>query len=127
MINKLTNNNYIEEYLSLIPKYKDFEDKIVLVTGGTGDIGSTICKVFANQHSHVIVSSRGCTGNNAEGLIQALSEIKPNANHKYIRADICSKIANVCIIVYSWTTGIDPCFLCLNRLERLYLPCHCIE
>ena len=83
-----TSKKNTAEFLNQIPKYKELEGKVVLVTGGTGDLGKEICLFFAAQNSHVIVSSKNNSENNTGNLLQILSEISPKANHTYISADI---------------------------------------
>jgi len=83
-----TSKKNTAEFLNQIPKYKELEGKVVLVTGGTGDLGKEICLFFAAQNSHVIVSSKNNSENNTGNLLQILAEISPKANHTYISADI---------------------------------------
>ena len=37
---------------------KRFENKTVIVTGGSGGIGAAICERFAREGAHVIATSR---------------------------------------------------------------------
>ena len=68
------------------------QDKVVLVTGGSGDIGQAICTVFAAQGSKVIASDI----KEDSGLVHALSdatrkflpEIAEPVHHSFLPADI---------------------------------------
>ena len=57
----------------------DLEDKVVLVTGGAGGIGSVISKSFANQGARVIVHYNH-SKENAEKISKEIDGLAVNAD-----------------------------------------------
>jgi UDP-glucuronate decarboxylase len=55
----------------------------ILVTGGTGFIGSHLCKVLLEQGHYVI-----CLDNNFTGSMDTIKEFRTNINFEFIRHDI---------------------------------------
>ena len=55
----------------------------ILVTGGTGFIGSHLCKKLLNQGHYVI-----CLDNNFTGSMDNIQHIKSHPNFEFIRHDI---------------------------------------
>ncbi len=66
---------------------KNFEDKIVLVTGGAGFLGSWICEVLVEQQAKVI-----CLDNLVSGLQTNISHLMYKDNFKFIQHDISQPI-----------------------------------
>jgi len=66
---------------------KNFEDKIVLVTGGAGFLGSWICEVLVEQGANVI-----CLDNLVSGLNSNISHLMDKDNFKFIQHDITQPI-----------------------------------
>ena len=66
---------------------KNFEDKIVLVTGGAGFLGSWICEVLIEQQAKVI-----CLDNLVSGLQTNISHLMDKDNFKFIQHDITQPI-----------------------------------
>ncbi len=64
------------------------KNKIILVTGAAGGIGSAICKRFAAEGARVVVMYR----NNAEGARALLSELPPG-KHILVQADVADTSA----------------------------------
>ena len=60
---------------------------IILVTGGTGFIGSHLCRKLIEQGNHVI-----CVDNNFTGNIDNIKELRNNPNFEFIRHDVTQKL-----------------------------------
>lgn len=61
--------------------------KQVLVTGGTGFIGSHLCKYLLSNNNYVI-----CLDNNSTGSIDNIKDIKNHPNFEFIRHDVTKEI-----------------------------------
>jgi UDP-glucuronate decarboxylase len=74
-----------EEIKGIIRNLGDisFEDKNILVTGGSGFLGSWICEVLVTQGAEVI-----CLDNLASGLKSNIDSIMERDNFKFIQHDI---------------------------------------
>jgi len=66
---------------------KRIEDKIVLVTGGAGFLGSWICDVLVEQQAKV-----ACLDNLVSGLESNISHLMDKDNFKFIQHDITQPI-----------------------------------
>ena len=64
----------------------DFKDKVALITGASGDIGSAIAKLFNKYGVYVIIS-----GSNENKLSTLSSEL--DDNHRIINQDLSSNNA----------------------------------
>ena len=60
---------------------------IILVTGGTGFIGSNLCEELLNQNHYVI-----CLDNNFTGSLKNIEHLRSNPNFEFIRHDITENI-----------------------------------
>ena len=60
---------------------------IILVTGGTGFIGSQLCEKLLNQDHYVI-----CLDNNFTGSMDNIKHLRYNPNFEFIRHDITNNI-----------------------------------
>ncbi|NQE53595.1 GDP-L-fucose synthase [ANME-1 cluster archaeon GoMg3.2] len=81
-------NKGIEEIIRNVGDVrKNFEDKIVLVTGGAGFLGSWICEVLIEQQAKVI-----CLDNLVSGLQTNISHLMDKDNFKFIQHDITQPI-----------------------------------
>ena len=60
---------------------------IILVTGGTGFIGSHLCKKLLSMDHYVI-----CLDNNFTGSMENISDIIHHSNFEFIRHDITKEI-----------------------------------
>ena len=61
---------------------------IILVTGGTGFIGSNLCRVLVkNINNHVI-----CLDNNITGSLNNIKDLKNLDNFEFMRHDISKEI-----------------------------------
>jgi len=60
-----------------------FEDKVILVTGGAGFLGSWICDVLVEQGARVI-----CVDNLSSGLESNISHLLDRENFRFIRHDV---------------------------------------
>lgn len=60
---------------------------IILVTGGTGFIGSHLCRKLIEQGNHVI-----CVDNNFTGNIDNIRELRNNPKFEFIRHDVTQKL-----------------------------------
>jgi len=62
--------------------------KIIIVTGGTGFIGSHLCeKLLLNNENHVL-----CVDNNFCGKIENIKHLLSNPNFEFIRHDVTQKL-----------------------------------
>lgn len=61
--------------------------KTILVTGGTGFLGSNLCKRLINNGERVI-----CIDNNYTGRMSNIKNIINNSNFEFIEHDICNKL-----------------------------------
>ena len=60
-----------------------FEDKVILITGGAGFLGSWLCDVLVEQGARVI-----CVDNLSSGLESNISHLLNEENFKFMRHDI---------------------------------------
>ena len=60
-----------------------FEDKVILITGGAGFLGSWLCDVLVEQGARVI-----CVDNLSSGLESNISHLLNEDNFKFIRHDV---------------------------------------
>ena len=61
---------------------------IILVTGGTGFIGSNLCRLLVkDKNNHII-----CLDNNITGSLYNIKDLKNLDNFEFIRHDICKEI-----------------------------------
>ena len=60
---------------------------IILVTGGTGFIGSHLCEKLLGQNHHVI-----CLDNNFTGSLDNISHLRNSPNFEFIRHDVTKEI-----------------------------------
>jgi len=60
-----------------------FEDKVVLVTGGAGFLGSWICEVLVEQDAKVI-----CVDNLSSGMESNISHLLNRENFRFIKYDV---------------------------------------
>jgi UDP-glucuronate decarboxylase len=61
---------------------------IILVTGGTGFIGSNLCsKLVQNHENHII-----CLDNNFTGSLKNIQHLRNLPNFEFIRHDVCQEI-----------------------------------
>lgn len=82
------NKKEIEEIIANLGDVsKSFEDKNVLVTGGTGFLGSWICEVLVEQGAKVI-----CLDNLVSGLKSNISAMMDRDKFKFIQHDITQPI-----------------------------------
>jgi len=65
----------------------NFEDKVILVTGGAGFLGSWICNVLVEQGANVI-----CMDNLSSGLESNISELLDIENFRFIKHDVSKPI-----------------------------------
>jgi len=61
--------------------------KTVLVTGGTGFIGSHLCEKLLSQGNYVI-----CLDNNFTGSLENIKHLRENPNFEFIRHDVTKEI-----------------------------------
>ena len=59
----------------------------ILVTGGTGFIGSHLCQQLVSQGHHVI-----CLDNNFTGSLSNVSHLRSHSNFEFLRHDVTEKI-----------------------------------
>ena len=83
-------NKEIEEIINNLGDIfgsKNFEDKNVLVTGGSGFLGSWICEVLVEQQAKVI-----CLDNLVSGLQSNITHLMHEENFKFVKHDITQPI-----------------------------------
>jgi len=61
--------------------------KTILVTGGTGFLGSHLCERLLNEGNYII-----CLDNNFTGSLQNISHLRSNPNFEFIRHDVTKEI-----------------------------------
>jgi UDP-glucuronate decarboxylase len=78
-----------EDLHSVCSHLKDysFEDQTVLVTGGSGFLGSWMCNVLLEKKARVI-----CLDNLASGQEQNIENLKENENFSFLRHDISQPV-----------------------------------
>ncbi len=82
------NRNEIEEIISNLGEVsKSVKGKNILVTGGTGFLGSWICEVLVEQEAKVI-----CLDNLVSGLKSNISSMMDRDNFKFVQHDITKPI-----------------------------------
>ena len=62
--------------------------KTILVTGGTGFLGSNLCRRLIDDGHRVI-----CVDNNYTGRLSNVSRLLNNPNFKFVNHDICQPLA----------------------------------
>ena len=94
----------IEEDLGAIKRSIDpraFQGKSVLVSGGSGFLGSWICDTLLRSDSRVI-----CVDNLSTGVFENIDHLKDLKNFKFEKADVCT---------YSWKPKVDMVFHLASR------------
>lgn len=86
---------------------KDLNNKVIVVAGGTGGIGSATCRLLAAQGAIIIVVNR--KNGRFEGLMSELEAVSPNSLS--IETDLCSPGA--------WNELIDKVLLKFHRIDVL--------
>ena len=76
---------------------------IVLVTGGSGFIGSNLCEKLLSQGNYVI-----CLDNNFTGKIKNIQHLLSNPNFEFIRHDITKEIFIECDQIYHLACPASP-------------------
>lgn len=62
--------------------------KVILVTGGTGFLGSNLCHRLINDGNKVI-----CVDNNYTGRMQNVDDLLHNSNFRFIEHDVCEPLS----------------------------------
>ena len=76
---------------------------IILVTGGSGFIGSNLCEKLLSQGNYVI-----CLDNNFTGKIKNIQHLLSNPNFEFIRHDITKEIYIECDQIYHLACPASP-------------------
>jgi UDP-glucuronate decarboxylase len=61
--------------------------KTILITGGTGFLGSNLCIRLINEGNRVI-----CVDNNYTGRMENIKEIEQHSNFRFVLHDICEPL-----------------------------------
>ena len=86
----------------------------ILVTGGSGFIGSHLCKKLLEQNNYVI-----CLDNNFTGSIENIKELKSNVNFEFIRHDITKEILIEVDQIYHLACPASPIAYQLNPIKTI--------
>ena len=86
----------------------------ILVTGGSGFIGSHLCKKLLEQNNYVI-----CLDNNFTGSIENIKELKSNVNFEFIRHDITKEILIEVDQIYHLACPASPIAYQFNPIKTI--------
>ena len=88
---------------------------IILVTGGTGFIGSNLCKeLVKDENNHVI-----CLDNNLTGNLKNIKELFYLDNFEFIRHDVCKEILLEVDQIYHLACPASPKDYQLNGIKTI--------
>ena len=88
--------------------------KRVLVTGGTGFIGSHLCRALVLQGHYVL-----CLDNNFTGSLDNVSDLRSNINFEFIRHDITEPILLEVDRIYHLACPASPIHYQLNGIKTI--------
>ncbi|ECL9512893.1 SDR family oxidoreductase [Campylobacter jejuni] len=79
--------------------------KVILITGGSGFLGSNLCKRLLSEGNKII-----CVDNNYTGRIENIKELLENENFTFIEHDICEplKITQKLDQIYNFACPASP-------------------
>jgi len=86
----------------------------ILVTGGSGFIGSHLCKKLLEQNNYVI-----CLDNNFTGSIENIKKLKSNVNFEFIRHDITKEILIEVDQIYHLACPASPIAYQFNPIKTI--------
>ena len=86
----------------------------ILVTGGSGFIGSHLCKKLLDQGNYVI-----CLDNNFTGSIENIKDLKNNPNFEFIRHDITLPIYLEVDMIYHLACPASPKAYQYNSIKTI--------
>jgi UDP-glucuronate decarboxylase len=105
-------NEDVDEIISRLQKEKiTFKDKIILVTGGAGFLGSWVCDVLIKQGAYCI-----CLDNLSSGRFNNISHLMDEDNFRFINHDISEPI-------YFGLTY-HPKGICIGDLKKIDIVMH---
>ena len=88
---------------------------IILVTGGTGFIGSNLCsELVKNEENHII-----CLDNNFTGNLKNIQHLRNLPNFEFIRHDVCQEILLEVDQIYHLACPASPKDYQLNSLKLI--------
>lgn len=76
---------------------------IILVTGGTGFIGSHLCERLVHENHHVL-----CVDNNFTGKLENIAHLKKFDNFEFIRHDVTKELLIECDQIYHLACPASP-------------------
>ena len=86
----------------------------ILVTGGTGFIGSHLCQQLVSQGHHVI-----CLDNNFTGSLSNVSHLRSHSNFEFLRHDVTEKILLEVDQIYHLACPASPKNYQLNAIKTV--------
>ena len=88
--------------------------KTILVTGGTGFLGSHLCERLLSENNHIL-----CLDNNFTGNLQNIAHLRSNPNFEFIRHDVVADILLEVDQIYHLACPASPKDYQLNGIKTI--------